>query len=132
MGGTYNRLIDTAKALIFGKGPDALNEPQIRLYTEWGERMMNESGHSRELSRLVDLCRELAKLGVHVGVSDARPALSVRGDLTDRKVWVEIDAGSFVWRRDDLARHPVDDAAGAAACLANYLKARGAESDRRS
>ncbi|MEV5748977.1 hypothetical protein AB0L00_14265 [Actinoallomurus sp. NPDC052308] len=86
--------------------------------------MVNESGRSRDLCRLVELCRELAKLGVHVGVSDARPALSARGDLTGRKVWVEIDAGSFVWRRDDLARHPADDPAGAAAHLTDYLKNR--------
>ncbi|MCO6010900.1 hypothetical protein NE236_38680 [Actinoallomurus purpureus] len=93
--------------------------------------MTNGSGHSRDLCRLVELCRELAKLGVHVGVSDARPALSVRGDLTDRKVWVEIDAGSFVWRRDDLARHPAHDPAGAAASLADYLKNRDAGPGRR-
>jgi hypothetical protein len=93
--------------------------------------MMNGNSHSRDLYRLVELCRELAKLDVHVGVSDARPALSVRGDLTGRKVWVEIDAGSYVWRRDDLARHPADDPAGAAACLADYLKNRDAGSGRR-
>ncbi|GAB3987685.1 hypothetical protein GCM10029978_107440 [Actinoallomurus acanthiterrae] len=93
--------------------------------------MVNGSGHSRDLCSLVDLCRELAKLDVRVGVSDARPALSVRGDLTARKVWVEIDAGSFVWRRDDLARHPADDPVGAAACLADYLKNRDAGSGRR-
>jgi hypothetical protein len=86
--------------------------------------MTSGSGHSRDLCQLVELCRELAKLGVHVGVSDARPALSVRGGLTDRKVWVEVDDGLFVWRRDDLARHPADDPAGAAALLAGYLKKR--------
>ncbi|GAA4616472.1 hypothetical protein GCM10023195_73300 [Actinoallomurus liliacearum] len=93
--------------------------------------MMNGKSHSRDMHRLVELCRELAKLDLHVGVSDARPALSARGDLTDRKVWVEIDAGSFVWRRDDLARHPVDDPVGAAACLADYLKNRDTESGHR-
>ncbi len=88
---------------------------------------------SRDLDRLTELCRELAKFGVQVGLSDARPALSVRRDLTDRRVWVEIDAsgGSFVWRRDDLARHPADDPAGAAARLAEYLNDRAAESGRR-
>jgi hypothetical protein len=95
--------------------------------------MMNGSGLSRDLGRLAELCRELAKLGVRVGLSDARPAVSVRGDLTGRKVWVEIDpAGElFVWRRDDLARHPADDPAGAAAHLAEYLKSRDDRSGRR-
>ena len=64
-----------------------------------------------------------------MGLSDARPALSVRRDLTGRKVWVEIDAsgGSFVWRRDDLARHPVGDPAGAAARLAEHVRNRDGE-----
>jgi hypothetical protein len=46
--------------------------------------------------------------------------------LTQRKVWVEVDAsrGAFVWRRDDHERHPLDDPAGAAARLAEYLKRR--------
>jgi hypothetical protein len=88
----------------------------------------------RDLNRLTELCRELAKFGVQVGLSDARPALSVRRDLADRRVWVEVDVadGSFVWRRDDLARHPADDPAGAAACLADYLKNRDAGPGRRS
>lgn len=92
---------------------------------------MNGSDHSRDMRRLVELCRELANLGVHVGVSDARPALSVGGDLTDRKVWVEIDDGAFVWRRDDMSRHPANDPAGAATCLADYLKNRVAGPGRR-
>lgn len=88
---------------------------------------------SRDLDRLVELCRELAKLGVHVGLSDARPALSVRRQPTDRRVWVQVDAasGSFVWRRDDLAWHPADDPAGAAARLAEHLGNRDAESGHR-
>lgn len=94
--------------------------------------MTNQSDHSRDLYQLVELCRELAKLGVHVGVSDARPAVSARGQLTDRKVWIEVDGGSFVWRRDDQARHPADDPAGAATCLADYLKARDTGSGHRS
>lgn len=92
------------------------------------------SGRSRDLERLTELCRELATFGVQVGLSDARPALSVRRDLTHRRVWVEVDAarGVFVWRRDDLMRHPADDPAGAAARLAEYLQNRDAESGRRS
>ncbi|GAA4625959.1 hypothetical protein GCM10023196_032210 [Actinoallomurus vinaceus] len=82
---------------------------------------------------LVDLCRELIKLGVHVGLSDARPALSVRGGLALRKVWIEVDPSgeSFVWRRDDRAHH-ADDPAGAAARIAKYLKKLDAAPGERS
>ncbi|MCO6010180.1 hypothetical protein NE236_34970 [Actinoallomurus purpureus] len=79
-----------------------------------------------ELTILVELCRELAKLGLSVGMSDARPALSVRRGLTGRKVWIEVDAScaSYVWRRDDQDHHPVDDPAGAATRIAAYLNKR--------
>jgi hypothetical protein len=85
---------------------------------------MEEMDHGRALLVLVDLCRELIKLGVHVGLSDARPAVSVRGGLALRKVWIEVDPSgdSFVWRRDDQAHHAADDPAGAAARIAEYLK----------
>ncbi|MCO6009873.1 hypothetical protein NE236_33370 [Actinoallomurus purpureus] len=84
--------------------------------------------HQRDLAFLVQLCRELIKFGIHVGMSDARPAVSVRGGLTGRRVWIQIDASgeSFVWRRDDRAHHSVDDPASAAACIAEYLKIRDA------
>ncbi len=88
---------------------------------------MDGSRHGRDLGALAQLCRELARLGVvNVGMSDARPALSVRRGLTEPKTWIEVDASgaSFVWRRDDQERHAVDDPAGAAARLAAYLKVR--------
>ncbi|MEV5705660.1 hypothetical protein [Actinoallomurus sp. NPDC052274] len=83
---------------------------------------------------MTELCRELAKLGVKVGMSDARPALTVRGNLADRRLWIEITRSgeSFVWRRDDHVRHAVDDPAGAAAQIAEYLKLRDAGSGDRS
>jgi hypothetical protein len=85
-------------------------------------------GSNENLDKLVELCRELIKLGINVGLSDARPALSVRGDLVRKKVWIEVDDSgeSFVWRRDDHAYHSVGDPAGAAAKIAEYLKARHA------
>lgn len=95
---------------------------------------MDGFSHERELGALVELCRELVRLGItNVGMSDARPAVSMRGGLADRKVWIEVDTSrrAFVWRRDDHERHTVDDPAGAAARLAEYLKIRGAESDDR-
>ncbi|WP_433174551.1 hypothetical protein [Actinoallomurus sp. CA-150999] len=83
---------------------------------------------NRNLGALVALCHELSKLRVKVGLSDARPALSVRGDLVQRKTWIEIDPSGewFVWRRDDQACHAADDPAGAAKKIAEYLKARDA------
>ncbi|MFL6055438.1 MAG: hypothetical protein ACJ72W_21430 [Actinoallomurus sp.] len=80
------------------------------------------------METLIQLCRELIRLGVKPALSDARPAISLCGDLNDRKVWVEIDksCGSFVWRRDDYERHAINDPAGAAARLAAYLKQRDA------
>ncbi|WP_433180641.1 hypothetical protein [Actinoallomurus sp. CA-150999] len=88
----------------------------------------------QELETLVELCRHLVRLGVNAGLSDARPAVSLRSDLSHRKIWVEVDTsrGSFVWRRDDHERHAVDDPAGAAARLAEYLKQRNAGPGERS
>jgi hypothetical protein len=86
-----------------------------------------------KLLLLVELCRELAKLGIGVGLSDARPALSVRNGPTDRKVWISVDDSgeSYVWRRDDHEHHAVDDPAGAAARIATYLRKRDDRPDPR-
>ena len=90
---------------------------------------MGGFSRERELGVLVELCRELVRLGVKVGMSDARPAVSIRGGLADRKIWIQVDASrnAFVWRRDDHERHTVEDPAGAAARLAEYLEIRDAE-----
>ncbi|MCO5972894.1 hypothetical protein [Actinoallomurus soli] len=87
---------------------------------------MAGSNREQALETLVELCRHLVRLGLKPGLSDARPAVSLRDDLTQQKIWVEIDAsrGSFVWRRDDYEDHTVNDPAGAAARLAEYLKRR--------
>lgn len=94
---------------------------------------MNEKNPDRPVELLVDLCRELVKLGMHVGLSDARPAVSVRGGLAHPKVWIEVDPSgeSFVWRRDDRVHHATDDPAGVAARIADYLKGRDAAPDER-
>lgn len=95
---------------------------------------MDGLNRGRELEALVDLARELARLGVTFGMSDARPAVTVRGNLVRPKVWVEVDASreSFVWRRDDHERHSIDDPAGAAKRLAEFLKNRDAGPDATS
>lgn len=87
---------------------------------------MHEQDRKQKLNALVALCRELAACGVRVALSDARPALSVRHELTDPKIWVEIDISgeSFVWHRDDHEHHQINDPAGAATRIAEYLKNR--------
>jgi hypothetical protein len=72
--------------------------------------------------------------GVKFGMRDARPALSIRGSLVRPKVWVQVDTSreSFVWRRDDHEHHAIDDPAGAAVRLAEYLKNRDAGPDKAS
>ena len=95
---------------------------------------MNQINGDQDLGALVELCQELIKLGVKVGLSDARPALSVRGALVARKLWIEVDpvGASYMWRRDDYARHAVDDPTGAAAEIAEYLELRDAETGNAS
>lgn len=70
------------------------------------------------------LCRELAALGLNVGMSDARPAISVRTERASPRVWVSVDASGrfFEWQEAE-SRHPVDDPVGAAALLAEHAKA---------
>jgi hypothetical protein len=77
-----------------------------------------------ELEALVVLCRELAKLGLGVGMSDARPAVVIRVSA-EPSVWVTVDAsGEFFDWEEPGCRHPVADPAGAAALIAQHIKAR--------
>jgi hypothetical protein len=77
-----------------------------------------------ELEALTRLCRKLAGLGLNVGMSDARPAISVRADMKSPRVWVSVeDSGeAFTWCCDGNGRHDVDDPAGAAEQISAYLK----------
>ncbi|MCO5967743.1 hypothetical protein [Actinoallomurus soli] len=104
---------------------------ELSFISPMGGRDMAGPSHQRELEALVELCRELIRLGVtSVGMSDARPAVSMRGGLADRKIWVEVDGSrcAFVWCREHHERHTMDDPAGAAARLVEYLRIRNAES----
>lgn len=75
-----------------------------------------------ELVRLTELCREMATLGLGVGLSDAGPKAIVRTNLT-RPLYITVDASSefFEWCEAE-ERHPAADPAGAAARIAGYLK----------
>ena len=70
-----------------------------------------------EVRLLAALCRELARQGFDVGMSDAKPALSVRLNPTEPRLWISVDVrdGFFEWCR---RRHAVTDLAGAAKLIA--------------
>jgi hypothetical protein len=75
---------------------------------------------TEQLHLLAGLCRELARLGLDVGMSDAKPALSVRLGRGDPRLWVSVNVrdGFFEWRRPGGGRHAVADSAGAAQVIA--------------
>ena len=82
-----------------------------------------------ELGALTMLCRELAKLGLNLGLSDARPAVVIRTKGM-APLWVTVGASgeSFEWCGADR-RHAVADPAGAASQLAAYVKAQPSAGD---
>ena len=70
------------------------------------------------------LCRELAKLGLNIGLSDARPAVVIRvKGKSSLYVTLDVSGEFFEWGKPE-DRHPVEDPAGAAAQLADDVKAR--------
>jgi hypothetical protein len=77
--------------------------------------------HGDQVRLLAALCRELAILGLDVGMSDARPAVSVRRSRGDPRLWISVDIqdGCFSWRE---GHHAVDDAAGAAGRIATDVR----------
>lgn len=85
----------------------------------------------RKIRALTGLCQALAGSGLYVGLSDARPALSVRACLTGGRIWIGIEDDAFVWRRVDEVRHPVGDPAGAAAEIVAYLDVGAERPDQR-
>lgn len=91
---------------------------------------MGESGQDQQLRALTELCRELAQLGLNVGMSDARPAVSVRKGQANQGLWITVDSsrGTFVWRRDD-DQHETRDPSDAATRIAAYLSAWDAEGE---
>jgi hypothetical protein len=78
---------------------------------------MTEDRRGGELERIVALCRASARLGLNVGLSDARPAVVVR-PRTGPPWWITVDDEGefFEWPAAGF-RHPVADPAGAAALI---------------
>ncbi|GLY84869.1 hypothetical protein [Actinoallomurus iriomotensis] len=89
-------------------------------------------GRTAELRLITELCRESAKLGLNVSMSDARPAAVIRTG-TAPPWWITVDASGefFEWRGAGF-RHPVTDPAGAAAVIARRVGAPGAAEPRRT
>jgi hypothetical protein len=80
--------------------------------------------HKEELRLLSVLCRELVGLGLHVGMSDAKPALSVRLGRLEPWFWISVSATGefFEWCRDT---HTAADPAGAAHRIADRIRSWG-------
>ncbi|WP_329248924.1 hypothetical protein OG417_02215 [Actinoallomurus sp. NBC_01490] len=78
---------------------------------------------------LAALCRELALLGLDVGMSDAKPAVSVRQSRRNPRLWISIDVrdGFFKWCPRDGRRHAADDPAGAARRIATEVRRAAAD-----
>jgi hypothetical protein len=80
--------------------------------------------HDRELELVVELCRPLAKIGLNVGMSDARPAAVIR-TRNGSSLWITVDpSGEFFEWDEAQHRHPVTDPAGVAALVSEQVKAR--------
>jgi hypothetical protein len=79
--------------------------------------------HDRQLRQLGELARELAKRGVQVGMSDARPAVLVRADPLDAPLYITVTGDAFAWLD---ACHLANDPAGAADRIAKVVGIRTA------
>jgi hypothetical protein len=67
------------------------------------------------------LCRESAKLGLNVGMSDARPAAVIR-TVTRPSTWITVGvAGEFFEWQGAAIRHSKTDPVGAAALILKCL-----------
>jgi hypothetical protein len=75
-----------------------------------------------ELALLTEFCRALAKLGLNVGLVDARPAVVIH---CPEPLWITVDpSGKFFEWHQAQRQHPVTDSAGAAALISEYVKAQ--------
>lgn len=86
-----------------------------------GEHVFRELSRDLNLELIVQLCKELAKAGLNVGMSDAKPAAIVRhSDIGPLLITVDETGEYFVWR-EGQCRHPVIDPAGVARIFHNTL-----------
>jgi hypothetical protein len=74
----------------------------------------------QELELVAGLCRELARLGLQVGLRDARPGVMVPNHSAT--LWITVDAsGRFFECADAAIRHPTTDLTGAAALIHQHV-----------
>jgi hypothetical protein len=93
-----------------------------------GVAMMGALHQDRKLDLITGLCRELSKLGLNVGLSDARPAVVVRtSDAPELWITVDDSAEFFEWAEPE-SRHRVTDTPGAAEIISEYAAALISES----
>jgi hypothetical protein len=84
-----------------------------------------------ELVQLTELCREMAALGLSVGLSDAAPRATVRTSPARLLcITVDVSLKYFEWCEAE-ERHPATDPAGAAARVAEYIKTSDAGAGER-
>ena len=76
---------------------------------------------SSDLTLIALLCREAAKLGLNVGMSDARPAAVFRTPGRP-PAWITVGvSGEFYELHGSQNRYPVTDPAAAAALIRKHL-----------
>lgn len=79
--------------------------------------------YDEELRLLAELCRELADLGLTVGLRDALPGLTVSTDIPGVPLYVFVSETGTHFDWDNAAmRHPVGDIPGAARRIAAFLR----------
>jgi hypothetical protein len=75
-----------------------------------------------ELVLLTELCRALAKLGLSVGLVDARPAVVIH---SPQPLWITVDpSGEFFEWHEAQHQHPATDPTGAAALVSERINAQ--------
>jgi hypothetical protein len=85
--------------------------------------MSNPIRQDPELILITELCRELAKPDLTVGLSDARPAAVIR--TRPHPLWVTVDvSGEFFEWSETENRPPVTDPTGAAAPISEHVRAQ--------
>lgn len=87
--------------------------------------------HTEKVRLLAALCRELARLGLHAVLSDARPALWLPAGPAGPRRWISVSpCGKFYeWRRDTGTSLVVADPRGAARRIARELRTRAGGPD---
>ena len=84
-----------------------------------------------ELILITELCRQLAELGISIGLSDARPAVEVR--TGPHPFWVTVDeSGEFFEWSEAKRQHPATDPAEAAALIAEQVQVQRSGPDEAS